>query len=228
MKLAIFNGSPRNKKSNSKILMEHFLSGYLRINQEKVPVQYLASRKSRDENLQVFKSADTVIIIFPLYTDCMPGIVKEFFEDLAILDFPRPKKIGFIVQSGFPEAIHSTFVERYLKKLTNRLDCEYLGTVIRGGVEGIQMMPSSWTKKLFNRFRLLGETFARSQTFSEEIKMSLAKPYKLPAFRRFMMVLLSKTRLGNFYWISNLKKNNAYTKRFDKPFLENSNISNTF
>ena len=31
MKLAIINGSPRNKKSNSKILIDNFLSGYSRI-----------------------------------------------------------------------------------------------------------------------------------------------------------------------------------------------------
>ncbi len=202
--------------------MEHFLSGFHQINQEEIPVQYLASIKSRDENLQVFRSANPIIIIFPLYTDCMPGIVKEFFEDLAALDFPRPKKIGFIVQSGFPEAIHSVFVERYLEKFTRRLRCEYLGTVIKGGVEGIQMMPPSWTKKLFNQFWLLGETFAKHQTFSKEIKMSLAKPHKLSAYRRFMIGLLSKTRLGNFYWISNLKKNNAFEKRFDKPFINNN------
>lgn len=218
MKLAIFNGSPRNRKSNSKILMEHFLAGYNQVLMEEVPVQYLASKKSKEENLRVFASAETVLMIFPLYTDCMPGIVKEFFEELVQLDFPRPKKIGFIVQSGFPEAVHSVFVERYLNKFTRRLQCEYLGTVIKGGVEGIQIMPEKWTKKLFTRFEMLGTGFAKTGTFSVEIRNALAKPYKLSVTRRWVFSRVSKTRLGNFYWISNLKKNNAYANRFDQPF----------
>jgi hypothetical protein len=45
MKLVIFNGSPRNKKSNSKVLIEHFLAGYNKICPDPVPVQYLANRK---------------------------------------------------------------------------------------------------------------------------------------------------------------------------------------
>lgn len=198
--------------------MEQFMKGYSQVVPEIVPVQYLASKKSKEENLRVFTSAETVLLIFPLYTDCMPGIVKEFFEDLSALDFPRPKKIGFIVQSGFPEAIHSVFVERYLEKFTKRLQCKYLGTVIRGGVEGIQIMPENFTKKLFHRFEALGTEFAGTGSFSEEIKSVLAKPYKLSSIRRFIFSLVSNTRLANFYWISNLKKNNAFDKRFDRPY----------
>ena len=54
---------------------------------------------------------------------------------------PRSKKsLVFIVQSGFPEAIHSVCIEKYLKKFTSKLNCTYLGTVIKGGVEEIQVI----------------------------------------------------------------------------------------
>lgn len=223
MKLAVFNGSPRNKKSNSTILMGHFLEGYQSILADPVPMQYLASKKCRQENLDVFQNAETVIIIFPLYTDCMPGIVKEFFEDIFNPGIRKGKNIGFIVQSGFPESIHSTFVERYLKKFTARLGCNYLGTVIKGGIEGIQVMPPSWTKKLFLRFRYLGENFAKKGSFSPVIKNALAKPYKLSPVRRFAVSIISKTKLGNMYWDTNLKKNGAYKNRFDRPFIGPAN-----
>jgi NAD(P)H-dependent FMN reductase len=201
--------------------MDHFLEGYQRIIPNDVPVQYLASRKHKQENLEVFHSAETVIIIFPLYTDSMPGIVKEFFEEIAKTGDAKPKNIGFIVQSGFPEAIHAAFVERYLKKFTTRMHCNYLGTVIKGGVEGIQVMPPSWTKKLFNRFKQLGEEFATSGNFSAAIKEALGKPFVLPPVRLFLIKIISKTKLANMYWDNNLKKNNAYIKRFDKPFTNN-------
>ena len=124
MKLAIFNGSPRNKKSNSKVLIDHFLTGYNKVCSEPVSIHYLANRKEKEKQKEIFQNADILIIIFPLYVDCMPGIVKEFFESIVELKFTHTKKIGFIVQSGFPEAIHSICIERYLKKLTKRLKCE--------------------------------------------------------------------------------------------------------
>jgi hypothetical protein len=150
----------------------------------------------------------------------MPGIVKEFFESIVQLEITNSKKIGFIVQSGFPEAIHSIFVERYLKKLTKRIKCEYLGTIIKGGVEGIQIMPPLMTKKLFGRFEDLGEYFAKNAAFSAEIQERLRKPFKMSLMRRFIFSLINKTGLTNFYWNSNLKRNNAFSKRFDKPFEE--------
>ncbi len=220
MKLAIFNGSPRNKNSNSKMLIEHFLSGYKRICNEPVSIHYLANRKKKEEQVEIFRDSEIVIIIFPLYTDCMPGIVKEFFESIVALKLPPSKKIGFIVQSGFPEAIHSIYIERYLEKLTKRLKCEYLGTIIKGGIEGIQIMPRFMTKKLFGRFKELGEYFAKNEAFSTEIQEKLRKPFKMSPVRRFLFGVFTKTGLTNFYWNSNLKKNGAFSKRFDKPFEE--------
>jgi len=218
MKLVIFNGSPRNKKSNSKIFIEHFLTGYNRICSEPVPIHYLANSKQKESPKEIFGNSEIVIIIFPLYTDCMPGIVMEFFESIIELKFTHAKKIGFIVQSGFPEAIHSIYIERYLKKLTKRLNCEYLGTIIKGGVEGIQIMPPSMTKKLFGRFQDLGEYFARNDAFSTEIQEILRKPFKLSLMRIILFNVIKKTGLTNLYWDSNLKKNNAFKNRFDKPF----------
>jgi multimeric flavodoxin WrbA len=223
MKLAIFNGSPRRKKSNSELLINHFLTGYSSIYSGPLPIHYLAGRKQKDELINVFQNAEIIIIFFPLYTDCMPGIVKEFFECMTELKLIHTKKIGFVVQSGFPEAIHSIYVERYLEKLTKRLKCEYLGTVIKGGVEGIQMMPAWMTKKLFAKFQDLGEYFAKHGIFSPKILEELRKPYKMSLPRRSLFRVMSKTGLSNFYWNSHLKKNGAYKNRFDKPFKEAKN-----
>ncbi|RLD57640.1 MAG: hypothetical protein DRJ01_13625 [Bacteroidetes bacterium] len=219
MKLTIFNGSPRGEQSNSTILIEQFLIGYNIINSDNVSINYILKSKLEKERKEIFQNADIILIFFPLYTDCMPGIVKKFFEDIADLKINKSKKIGFIVQSGFPEAIHSTFVERYLNKFTKRLKCEYLGTVIKGGVEGIKIMPPFMTKKLFSRFQDLGEYFAKNECFSPEIKKKLLKPYKMSLGRKIMFFIFSKTGMANFYWNSNLKKNNAFEKRFDKPFV---------
>ncbi len=220
MTLAIINGSPRGQKSNSKILTEHFLAGYRNKNNHgNVVTSYLMGKEKIQENLDVFIQSDQIIIIFPLYTDCMPGMVKEFFEHLPKNNNERSKDLGFIVQSGFPEAIHSVYVERYLKKLTQRLGYNYLGTIIKGGVEGIQVMPASMTRKLFANFRSLGEYFAENRTFSEAIKKKLQGPLRMSKPQQIGFQIVSLTGLPNFYWNSNLKKNGAYDRRNDKPFV---------
>ena len=219
MELVIFNGSPRYKKSNSAILTDHFLKGFNRINSSVVPVYYLANKSQRDSSAEIFNLANTVIVFFPLYTDCMPGIVKEFIEIVAHQSKGiESKKIGFVVQSGFPESIHSSFLEKYLKKLAIRLNCEYLGTVLKGGVEGIQIMPAPMTKKLFNQFEMLGEYFGQNETFDQKIMNELRKPYTFTRLHVWVFNFLSRIGLTNFYWNSNLKKNGAYENRFAKPY----------
>lgn len=220
MDITIFNGSPRFMKSNSKILSDKFIEGYKSIVQEDIPVYYLAQATKRDENVKAFLEAQIILLIFPLYTDSMPGIVKLFIEDIIRLNYNKSKKIGFIVQSGFPEGVHCLNMERYLKKLSQRLHCEYIGTITKGGIEGIQMMPPFMTKKLFRRFYTLGEIFAVTHKFDEKIINKLKQPVKLSWYRRSMFRFFSFTGLTNYYWNSNLKKHDAWENRYARPYKE--------
>jgi hypothetical protein len=157
-------------------------------------------------------------MVFPLYTDAMPGVVKAFFEVLLANKALSKNKLGFIVQSGFPEGIHCENIKRYLQKFTRRLGCDYLGTLTKGGVEGIQIMPPFMTRKLFLRFHQFGEHFALSGEFSAAIMKELREPYRLSLPKRMIMKVLSGAGITNFYWNTNLKKHKAYPQRFAKPF----------
>ena len=66
MQLAIFNGSPRKTKSNSTLLIKHFLTGYHDNTVHTTPIHYLADTAKVGEYIQAFETADTVLIIFPL------------------------------------------------------------------------------------------------------------------------------------------------------------------
>ncbi len=217
MKLTIFNGSPRGKGSNTKILVEQFINGFSTKNENSYEPAYLNHIKELDKNIELFKNSEAVLLAFPLYTDCMPYIVKLFIEALEPLCGREGNpKIGFIVHSGFPEAIHSRFVEKYLIKLSDRLECEYLGTIIKGGSEGIKEKPKWMTKKTYKSFYELGRIFGETGKFDKKIIQKLAKPEK---FNR-LILLISKfiLKMSDFYWNNMLKKNNAFDKRFDKPF----------
>jgi len=218
MNLAIFNGSPRKSKSNSTILIQKFLKGYNNYDHTDNIIHYLADTSKNTEHIEKFIEADTVIIIFPLYTDAMPGQVKYFFESIENFDSSR-KSVGFIVQSGFPEAHHSTFIEKYLEKLSITMGWNYLGTIIKGGVEGIQIMPPSMTKKLYSNFEKLGMYFASNGKFDPAINKKLRKPYRLSNVRLLFFRFGIFIGLANFYWDTKLKENSAFEKRFAQPYL---------
>lgn len=219
MKLTLFNGSPRGKRSNTNVLMDHFTRGFNETEENKTDTAYLFKTGDMEEFVRTFRDAERVILAFPLYTDAMPGIVKHFIEQLEpFCGEENNPDLGFVVQSGFPESHHSRFVERYLEKLARRLNCNYLGTVIRGGAELTRTQPESQTRQLFDSFYRLGLHFGKTGAFDEAVVRSISKMEKMPAAARVIFGLLAKAGLTNGYWNRMLKKNNAYDKRFDKPY----------
>jgi len=221
MKLTVFNGSPRGYRSNTRILLEHFLKGFSKTEGNKHKAYYLNRVKEEDQFKRAFAEAECVLLAFPLYTDSMPGVVKSFIE--ALEPFAGRKSnpaLGFIVQSGFPEAAHNRMVERYNEKLASRLECAYLGTIVKGGAEGIQVQPPRMTAKLFTRFYELGRVFGRDGYFDQSRIEELAKPERLSRGVLLLLQLLGPTGLLNFYWNKQLKKNGAYSRRFAAPYLE--------
>ncbi len=216
MRLTVFNGSPRGKDSNTGILLEQFTNGFMTTDGNSYELAYLVQTKKQGEFVQLFSEADHVLLAFPLYTDAMPGIVKTFIESLEpFCDKKGNPDIGFIVQSGFPESAHSRYVARYLEKLAERLGCVCKGTIIKGGVEGIQGQPALMTRKLFKSFYQLGKYFGYTREFDDDIVRRLARPEKVNKLHSLMLKYIGT----NLYWNPMLKKNNAYSKRFARPDL---------
>ena len=219
MQLAVFNGSPRGVKSNTRLLMEQMLAGYeSACGEADVSVHFLAKTGQLVEQVAAYEAADLVILAFPLYTDSMPGIVKAFIESLAPVQKQTGFKIGFLVQSGFPEAVHCAHVEAYLEKLADRLGAEYIGTIIKGGVEGIQIQPEQMTRKLYESMREFGRDLAETGAWDLSRIMMLRKPYRFSALNAFVFRLFTYTGLTNYYWNMNLRKHDAYDRRFDRPY----------
>jgi len=221
MKLTIFNGSPRGKGSNTKILLDHFTKGFLETGNHSIELFYLIKQDEMQEAVRSFQEAECIILAFPLYTDAMPAIVKTFIEALSpFCESPQKPDVGFIVQSGFPEPIHCRAVEKYLEKLSSRLANRYLGTIIKGGVEGIQVQPPGMTRKLFKNFYNLGRYFGKKNMFDNQIVANFTKKERFGFLTIFAFKILRKTGMFDVYWNRQLKKNNAYKIRFSKPYLD--------
>ena len=148
----------------------------------------------------------------------MPAMVKTFIESLSPLckQSGNPN-IGFIIQSGFPEAHQSRFIEKYLQKLALRMGSDYIGTIVKGGGHGACEVPERF-KKPFGLFFEMGKTFGDTGKFNNESLAKIAQPETLPKLVQFMLKIMYRTPLVNKYWDDQLKSNGAYSQRFAKPY----------
>lgn len=242
MALLLINGSPRGKTGNSRFLIDAFTKGFCRsAPMESVTITDLRNHPSVQTLASSIRGFDTVFIAFPLYVDAMPGMVKALFELLPALGKnTTPLRMGFFVQSGFPESTQSLPLERYLKKLCQRLGYEYLGTVIRGGGEIIRIPPpgTHWffrmicfigahtnlggvgyllnPNRLSTQFQRLGAQFAVTSTLDSDMVLKLRSLQKLSAFGFFLYRMIGE----HIYWNHLLKKNDAQAMKNAAPFSE--------
>jgi multimeric flavodoxin WrbA len=216
-RLTLFNGSPRGRKGNTPIMLEQFAQGF----GGPTEMHHLVHLKETDKLVQAFAEAECAWTGFPLYTDAMPAVVKHFIEALEPLaGRPGNPPLGFLVQSGFPEAAHSRYVERYLEKLAARLGSPYLGTIVKGGGEGIHVMPPQMTHKLFENLQTLGADLARDGRLDPEILARIASPERYPTYLWPFFQVFLRLSISHSYFDGMLKQNGAYDRRFARPFAK--------
>ena len=217
MKISVFNGSPRGEKSNSTVINKWLTEGFSQENHQYI----IRDIKRHDEYLDILESSEKVIMTFPLYADGMPAVVMRFFEKIhENKDRLRGTEYLFIIHSGFPEAKHCYGLRDYLLRFAEKVDGEVYDVIIYGGSEGTRLSPETSQKKKRAAFNNIGLSYANSQEIAPADRNRLMRPIQLTKTTQVMFKLLSKTSILNVYWDSSLKKNNAFEKRFDKPYLE--------
>jgi hypothetical protein len=220
MKLTVFNGSPRGPGGNTRIIVDHVARGFESVEGNSSDLFYLNRISEADLFVQAFADAEAVLLAHPLYTDCMPGVVKAFIETLApFCGRDGNPAMAFIVQSGFPEAAHSRYVERYYVRLAERLGCPFAGLAVRGNCEGIRLRPES-ASKVLDGFQRLGRTFGETGRFDPSLVQELAGPERMGAPLRLLVALLTRTKVGTAYWDNQLRGNGAYEDRFARPYAD--------
>jgi NAD(P)H-dependent FMN reductase len=220
MRYCVFNGSPRGKSGNTHILLKKVVEGIESISSPEIVWFHLNDAQAREAAPKAFRTADIAVLGFPLYTDAMPGLTKAFIEGLAPFEgLDGNPVMAFLVQSGFPEAHHSRFVERYLEKLALRLKANYAGTIIKGGCEGVRIRPEEMNQVLFKRLHELGADLAQSGMFTQERLQQLAKPEHYPGILAPLFRLVLRLPVTQSYWISQLKRNGAFDARGARPFV---------
>ena len=151
----------------------------------------------------------------PLYIHAMPSHVKAFMELLQASE----GSISFFIQSGFPESSQSYYLEAYFEQLSLRLGRTYLGTAIKGGVEGLRMRPAAAQDKMIEPMARAVVNLVHEGRFVTADIEKLAKPIRFGKGQQMIMRFLLKTGfINHFMWDPQLKENHAYEKRFDRPY----------
>lgn len=218
MKLSIFNGSPKLGVNNTAVLLEKFIEGFKETSDNDIEMIRMNHEQEYKDAALHFEKAEAVIIAFPLYSYAMPAGVKTFFEHLEpLLGKCRGKKVGFLVQYGFIEGIHARALEKYLEYIAKALDCKYLGTIIKGGCDGLTKSQTGNKKILMGAYEI-GKTFGETKAFNKQ----QIDEYALPELQKKQNAFVTKIILkiiNKVYWEKTFKKNGVgYEESFAKPY----------
>lgn len=212
MSCLIVNGSPRNKKSNSNVMCSW-------ITKSDDDVIHLASKASVESYLNLIQKYEDIIVVYPLYVDAMPGIVKRFFEVLEEnKSIIKGKEVLFIIHSGFSEAVHLRILERYHRILKEILELKRVDTIITPGSEGIRLMPDQMNKKRIILIEKATTLFKKGEEIDSSILSKLAGRETTSMFKRFIFRILKPLGLLDIYWNRQLKQNKIFYKRYDRPY----------
>jgi len=215
MRLTLLNGSPRGKRSNSQVILRWFQEGF----ESDFEVFNINQPRFFEKAIDDIVLSDTILLVVPLYVDSMPAQVLRFFE---VLNEQREqlagKRIGFFIHSGFSEGYQSYSLRDTLERIAFKLGLDLLPSVIMGGSEGVRLMPDNYQKKNRNAVIGLGRELKEQGTFTNTFTDILIKPIRLSKTRQTVMKTMIKTGTMQLYWNNWLKRNNAYEKRFARPY----------
>lgn len=221
MLLNIFNCSPRGKRSNTRALTDAFAEGFLGERTDasepnEMREYFISDSDDFRRAVEAFGEPSAALIAFPIYVDAMPAIAKAFIEEIAAYKGRcSATRMLFLIQTGFPEESHTRPMKAYLEKLAKRMGAPCDGVVRMGGGEGARHRAGGpkGGGRMFDRYRRLGRIYAATGVLDEAICAKLAGPKRLPMLLAPLVMPLA----NYFFWDKELKRNEAYEKRFDRP-----------
>ena len=187
--LVIINGSPRVAKfSNTDKIIHSFVKG-LEGTGITWELHNLSNRKEWDAAREAFLSHERILIAFPLYVECIPGLMLEFLGTLPSLR-KQPAQLSFLLHGGMDEGNEFRFCERILQGLPEQFGCSYGGTLIKGGSFGIRTREDAVKAKIVAPYEKMGRMFVQSGNFFTPEAKKFTGPEQYPWLVRKMVSLL--------------------------------------
>jgi hypothetical protein len=141
-KLVIINGSP---KPDSNPSVSEYLSALAesRMTGDEISIERCNARKSvlsgSAEAYTAMLESDAILIIFPLYFFCLPGLLTRFLQDYAAFvktqeSGGKVSRVYAMVNCGFPEDEINGEALRVVESFSRAIGAQYrFGLMIGGG-----------------------------------------------------------------------------------------------
>ena len=199
MHLVIINCSPRiAAKSDTEAMIAAFRKGFEQ-GRNTSELWHLSKRGEWKNAWDAFADNEHILFALPLYVENVPGILLEFLQSL------HPKsvlgtKVAFLIQGGFEEAAQASCAKAYVETLPGYLGCDYAGTLTRGGLFCVNLLPEKMSRGIIAPFENAGREFAKAGCFSEEYAKAFAGPerFSKEEIRKYELLgcHLSKLMMG--------------------------------
>ena len=174
--------------------MDHFIKGFLETEGNSCEIEYLTKNRR-------------------ILTTLAEKFAEETLE--SYMGKANNPDLGFVIQCGFPETSHNRHVEKYCEKLSRRMGCRYLSSILKGGCEGLDIQPSFLTDKYYQYFYLLGVEFGKTGKLDVIILEKLARPEHLTTENMAQIIPFINQAL----WDAQMEKNGVLDGSFNKPLM---------
>ncbi|HEY8910635.1 MAG TPA: NAD(P)H-dependent oxidoreductase [Desulfosporosinus sp.] len=160
--ILLISASPKiNEQSVSKQFLEMVgsqIDGAV-FNKTFMDVRKSISNHSLSEAYEALSKADVIILSFPLYVYCLPGMLTQFLQDYynhysASKNARKQVKVYAIVNCGFPESEINLEAIRVIKSFSQHIHAQFrFGVLIGGGPMMIAAKDAPFMKKTVQQLK---------------------------------------------------------------------------
>lgn len=218
--IALINGSPKvNEAATSGFLIETagnqmddtlFKKTFINIRQS-------FTMHKTHEDFEAISNADALIIAFPLYIFCMPGILTRYLEDYYkyYIESKNKKspKVYAVVNCGFPESDICLEAVNVIKSFCRHINANFrFGILLGGGGMILGAKDAPFMKKTLNR---LNNEFAAIAADIQSDSQNKIDNVSIPVnFPRWLYLFM-----GDKGWFASARKNGLQKKDlYRKPY----------
>ena len=188
-----------------------------------IDVSKSISSHNLSEDFDTLSKADVIIISFPLYVFCMPGILTRFLVDYYNFytksgNASKHVKVYAIVNCGFPEPEINLEAVRVIKSFSQHINASFrFGVLIGGGPMMFAAQEAPFMKKVVQELKCAFSSLAadlKDENLAEMDSINIGVNF--PFSRRLYFFM------GNRGWISMARKNGLQKRDlYKKPYRLN-------
>lgn len=212
--IVLINASPKNNEPSVSEYLVDALENQIDMataNKYFINIRQSIKKYKTQEDFAAISKADAIIIIFPLYIFCLPGILMQFLEDYQKFYTEQGKaagnaKVYAIVNCGFPESGINLEAVRVIRSFCNHVNMQFrFGVLIGGGGMLLGARNAPFMKKtmqnLTNAFLTIVQDIEREDFKNiDNINIAMNFPRRLYLF------------MGDRGWLTLARKNGLKKK----------------